>query len=159
LPTLELSSPTLAFWSAIVTGFVTGVVPIGLAEAAALAIGAVTPPELAVALLAAFTVAHVAGKIGWYWLGTLADRVTEQSPRTHALIVRARAVMDRHPGYGAGVLAAAAVASIPPFHLAAIAAGIARIPFVRFLVICLAGRAVRFALIGAVPSVARLLVG
>jgi membrane protein YqaA with SNARE-associated domain len=156
---IDVGSPALAFWSAIATGFITGLVPIGLAEAAALAIGTVAPPSLALALLAAFTVAHVAGKLGWYWLGTFADRVTERSPRTHAFIARAREVMARHPGYGVGVLASAAVASVPPFHLAAIAAGIARIPFLRFVLVCLAGRAVRFALIGAVPAATRAILG
>jgi membrane protein YqaA with SNARE-associated domain len=155
VPTLDLSSPAVAFWSAIVSGFVTGVIPIGLAEAAALAIGAVQPPSLALGLLGAFTLAHVAGKVGWYWLGAHADRVTAKYPRLQAIVAKAREVMAKHPAYGAGVLATAAVASVPPFHLAAIAAGIARIPFWRFLAICVAGRAVRFAVIGSVPSLLR----
>ena len=158
MPTLELSSPAIALWSAIATGFITGLLPIGLAEAGALAIGTVAPTSLALTLLGAFTAAHVAGKLGWYWLGTFADRVTERHARTHAFIVKAREVMAEHPGYGAGVLASAAVASVPPFHLAAIAAGIARVPFARFVLICLGGRLVRFALIGAVPALARALV-
>jgi membrane protein YqaA with SNARE-associated domain len=155
VPTFDVTSPALALWSAIVTGFITGLIPIGLAEAAALAIGAVEPPSLALTLLGVFTVAHVAGKIGWYWLGTFADRVTEKSPRTHGFIMKARAVMAEHPAYGAGVLATAAFASVPPFHLAAIAAGIARIPFWRFILICMAGRLVRFAVIASVPSLVR----
>lgn len=155
MPTLDLASPAIAFWSAMASGFITGLLPIGLAEAAALAIGAVQPARLALALLGVFTVAHVAGKVGWYWLGTRADRVTEHSPRTHAFILKARAMMERHPAYGAGVLATAALASVPPFHLAAIAAGIVRVPFWRFLLICLAGRAARFALIASVPGMLR----
>ncbi len=157
MPALEPSSPVFAFWSAIATGFITGLLPIGLAEAAALAIGTVTPPSLAAALLGAFTFAHVAGKVGWYLLGTYADRVAERHSRTHAFIQKARDVMAKHPGYGASVLAASAFASVPPFHLASIAAGIARIPFVWFILICLLGRLLRFALIGALPALARML--
>lgn len=158
MPTIDLSSPALALWTALASGFVTGLIPIGLAEAAALAIGAVDPPGLSLTLLGVFTVAHVAGKVGWYFLGTRADRVTERSPRSHAFIARSRTMMARHPAYGAGVLATAALASVPPFHLAAIAAGIVRIPFWRFLVICLLGRAVRFGLIAAVPGLVRALI-
>jgi len=145
----------MMLWSAIATGFVTGLLPIGLAEAAALTIGAVQPPGLALTLLAAFTAAHVAGKIGWYFLGTAADRLTDRSPRLQGYVAKARELMAQHPIYSAGVLAAAAVASIPPFHLAAIAAGITRMSFGVFLVVCLCGRAVRFAAIAAVPGLVR----
>lgn len=144
-------------WSAIATGFFTSLVPIGLAEATALALGAVQPPLVALSLLSAFTIAHVAGKLAWYWLGTTADRVTERSPRTTALIERSRAIMARHPRYSAGVLASAAVASLPPFHLAAIAAGIAKVPAWRFLLISLVGRSIRFGLIASVPGLLRAL--
>lgn len=132
-------------------------IPIGLAEAAALAIGAVRPPALALTLVAVFTLAHVAGKLGWYWLGTRADLVTERSPRSYEFIKRAREVLARYPAFGLGVLAASAVASVPPFHVAAIAAGVTRIPFVSFLLVCLAGRLVRFALIASVPALVRTL--
>jgi membrane protein YqaA with SNARE-associated domain len=157
LPELDLSSAALALWSAGVLGFLVGIVPIGLAEVFALAIGAVRPPGLALAMLGVFTATHVGAKLLWYWLGTLSDRVTHAKSR--ALIERGRAVLDRHPAYGAGVLAASAVASIPPFHLAAIAAGIARYPFVRFVLLCLAGRAVRFGAIAAVPALLRAWLG
>jgi membrane protein YqaA with SNARE-associated domain len=144
-------------WSAIVSGFVTGLIPIGLAEGAALAIGTLQPPERALALLALFTVAHVAGKAPWYFLGSTADRVTARHPRAKGEVAKARELMAKHPVYGLGVLAAAAFASVPPFHLAAIAAGIARLPVGRFLVVCLVGRALRFGLIAAVPSLVRAL--
>jgi membrane protein YqaA with SNARE-associated domain len=144
-------------WSAIASGFLTGLFPIGLAEAAALGIGTLQPPARALALLGAFTVSHVAGKVPWYLLGASADRVTTRYPRAKAQVEKARSVMARHPVYGLGVLAAAAFASVPPFHLAAIAAGIARIPFGRFLLVCLLGRALRFGLIGSVPAIVRAL--
>jgi membrane protein YqaA with SNARE-associated domain len=142
-------------WSAIASGFLTSIVPIGLAEAAALAFGAVQPPSFAITLFALFTVSHVAGKIVWYWLGTESDRVTVRYPRTQKYVAKARAMLADHPVYGAGILASAAVASVPPFHIASIAAGIARVPLWRFVAISLTGRAIRFGLIGAVPSVWR----
>jgi membrane protein YqaA with SNARE-associated domain len=146
-------------WSAIASGFGTSLIPIGLAEAAAFGFGAVRPPADAVILLAAFTVAHVSGKLVWYWLGTAADRLPIKSERILGYIAKSRAMLARHPAYGAGILGAAAVASIPPFHLASIAAGIAKVPLWQFVSISLVGRAIRFGLIGAVPGVARMILG
>ena len=45
-----------------------------------------------------------------------------------------------------------AVTSVPPFHLASIAAGITAIPFGRFVLLCLVGRLLRFGVLGAFPS-------
>jgi len=153
---LNLSSPLLAVLSAGVLGFVVGLVPIGLAEALALAIGAVMPPALSLTMLAVFTAAHVLGKLPWYWLGRQADRV--QHPRATALIARAREILASRRQYGAGLLAAAALASVPPFHLAAIAAGMVRYNLGAFLAVCLAGRAVRFAILASVPALFRGLI-
>ena len=155
MPTLDLSSPLVALWSAAVVGFLVGVAPIGLAEVLAIAIGVVEPPRLALAMLVVFTVAHVAAKVLWYWIGAFADRV--RHPRSQELIAKARALISRHPAYGSGVLAASAVFSVPPFHLAAIASGIVRIPFGRFFAVCLAGRAIRFGVLAAAPMLVRAL--
>jgi membrane protein YqaA with SNARE-associated domain len=43
-----------------------------------------------------------------------------------------------------------AVTSVPPFHLASIAAGMVAIPVWRFLLLCVVGRALRFGLLGSV---------
>lgn len=142
-------------WSAISSGFVTGLIPIGWAEAAALALGLVQPPERALTLLGAFTLAHVAGKLGWYWLGTASDRIPPKYMRIRAYVEKARLLLARHPVYGAGIMAAAAVTSIPPFHLSAIAAGIARVPLWIFLPISIAGRAIRFGVIASAPALLR----
>ena len=150
---LDLSSPLLAILSAGALGFVVGLVPIGMAEALAVAIGAVMPPALSLTMLGVFTLAHVAGKIPWYWLGTQADRA--QSVRAKALVVRARELLSARKVYGAGVLGAAALASVPPFHLAAIAAGIVRFNFGAFLLVCLTGRAVRFSMLASLPAIVR----
>lgn len=152
---LNLTSPVLAILSAGALGFVVGLFPVGLAEALAVAIGAVVPPALSLAMLAVFTVAHVMGKLPWYWLGWRAERV--QHPRAKRFIARTREMLARRSAYGTGLLAAAAVASVPPFHLAAIAAGMVRYNFGAFLAVCLAGRAVRFAILASVPSLLRAL--
>ena len=157
LPALDLSSPLLALASAALLGFLVGIVPVGLAEVLAVAIGAVEPPALAIAMLALFTLTHVAAKALWYWIGVHADRVRHE--RTRQFIARAREFLARHPGYGLGVLGSSAILSVPPFHLAAIAAGLVRIPFGRFLATCLAGRAMRFGILGGAVTVIRHLMG
>lgn len=154
IPTFDLSSPLLALISAGALGFITAIVPIGIAEALALAIGAVVPPTLALGMWLVFTVAHVTAKLPWYWLGLRADRVTHGW--VQRFVTRAREMLKRHPGYGAGVLALSAVTSVPPFHLSSIAAGMTGIPFAQFFGVCLAGRLVRFGLLAAVPGLLRL---
>ena len=153
IPALDLSSPLLALGSAALLGFLVGIIPIGLAEVLAIAIGAVMPRQLAIAMLVLFTIAHVAAKVPWYFVGAYADRVRHDG--SQRLIARARVLLSRHPAFGLGLLAASAVLSVPPFHLAAIAAGLTRLPFVRFVVVCLAGRSVRFGVLALAPALLR----
>lgn len=150
MPTIDPQSPFLAVLTAFATGFALGILPVGMAEVAAVAIGVVQPPRLALAMLAAFTLAHVAAKLPWYALGMRADGL--QQPRAMAFTERAKALTARYPTFGIGLLATSALTSVPPFHLAAIASGLVRIPFARFVLICLAGRAVRFGVLAAVPA-------
>jgi len=157
VPTIDPQSPIAAVLIAFATGFALAILPIGLAEVAAVAIGVVQPPRLALAMLAAFTLAHVAAKLPWYALGMRAERLSH--PRARAFTERARTLTARYPSFGVGLLGASALTSVPPFHLAAIASGLVRIPFGRFVLICLAGRSVRFGLLAAVPSLLRASIG
>jgi membrane protein YqaA with SNARE-associated domain len=121
---------------------------VGLAEVAALGLGAVRPAGLSWALLAAFTVGHVAAKVPWYLIGRAADRAPH--PRARRMVERARAMLAERPHFGTGLLGVSAVTSVPPFHLASIAAGMVAIPVWRFLLLCGVGRALRFGLLGSV---------
>lgn len=154
MPSFDLSSPLVAIGSAALLGFASGILPTGMAEALAVAIGFVEPPQLSMGMWLAFTVFHVMAKLPWYWAGTHAERVG--APWAVRFIARARELLRQRPGYGTGVLALSAVTSVPPFHLSSIAAGITRIPVVRFTLICLAGRLVRFGVLAGVPMLARL---
>ena len=120
----------------------------GLAEVAALGLGAVRPAGLSWALLAAFTVGHVAAKVPWYLIGRAADRAPH--PRARRMVERARAMLAERPHFGTGLLGVSAVTSVPPFHLASIAAGMVAIPVWRFLLLCVVGHALRFGLLGSV---------
>ena len=153
MPTFDLSSPLLALLSAALLGLGSGILPTGMAEALAVAIGLVEPRQLAVPMWMVFTVAHVAAKVPWYFLGTRGDWV--MGPWVARYVQRAREMLRARPRYGAGVLALSALLSIPPFHLSAIAAGITHLPLGRFILICLAGRLVRFGVLAAVPGLLR----
>ena len=118
-----------------------------------MAIGVLEPPGLTAVLLVAFTVGHVAAKCPWYWAGTHAAKVRWGVAVRG--VARAREVIARHPNYGHGLLGVSAVTSVPPFHLAAIAAGIVRIPWPGFLGLCFVGRLLRFGALGVLPSLVR----
>jgi membrane protein YqaA with SNARE-associated domain len=147
---INTSNWWLALGSAAGIGFLLGALPIGAAEAVALAAGAIPSIHLRISVIVAFTAGHVIGKALWYWLGTLEAQVTR--PRLRAWLDRARALAMQHPRLGLGVTAASAVASIPPFHLIAIAAGLVRTPPALFFGVSFAGRLVRFGLLAAFPS-------
>lgn len=104
-----------------------------------------------------FTLAHVAAKLPWFWLGAHADRAG--GVRLRRFVERAQALLARHPRYGGGVLMASAVLSVPPFHIAAIAAGLAKMDFVPFVTTCLAGRLLRFGVLVTAPQLLRPLFG
>ena len=157
LPEFDLSSPALALGSAALIGFATGIIPIGAAEAAALAIGLVSPRWLALAMCVVFTLAHVGAKLPWYWLGGHAKRVSGE--RGAKYLLRARQMLAERPQYGGGLLLMSALLSVPPFHLAAIAAGLTRMAIVPFITACFAGRLVRFGVLVTAPQLLRHLFG
>lgn len=150
----EAASPLIALPTAFLTGALSGIVPSGMAEALALAIGFVEPPSLALGMWLSFTVGHVAAKLPWYWLGANAERV--RWARGQRWIARARAMLERRPQYGLGVLGLSALTSVPPFHLASIAAGLVRVPVMPFVLLCLVGRLARFGVLALAPVVLRV---
>lgn len=155
MPAFDLSSPLLAVLSALGLGALSGIVPTGMAEALAVGIGLVAAPHVAVPMWVAFTLGHVTAKLPWYWLGARADRAVGE--RAVEWIARARGLLARRPGYGAGLLFVSAVASVPPFHLSAIAAGLVRLSPLPFVALCLLGRLIRFGVLIASPGLLRAL--
>ncbi len=149
----QLSSPALAMAAAFGLGFLFGFVPAGAAEALALAAGAAHPAPLRIPILLLLTLGHVIGKSVWYWVGTLGDRVT--NPRARRWVIQARELSERHERLGVGLMAASAFASVPPFQLTIIAAGIVRAPVTATLGVAFVGRLARFGLIAAFPSAMR----
>ena len=134
---------------ALVVGVLTGLAPVAAAEVTALAMGALSVPTM-VMMLAVFTLGHVGGKMLWFWVGTCESRISH--PWLRRWLDRARTVAAAHPRVGVGVAMTSAVASVPPFQLMAIAAGMVGTRGPVFFTIAYAGRFIRFALIAGVPT-------
>jgi len=154
---LDIDSSTwwMALGSALAVGFLLGALPVGAAEAIALAAGAIPSIHMRAGVIVVFTAGHVIGKALWYLLGTLESQV--KRPQLRRWIERARGVTQRHPGLGLGVTAMSAVLSIPPFHLIAVAGGLVHSPPVPFFAVSFAGRLLRFGILAAFPSLVRYL--
>jgi membrane protein YqaA with SNARE-associated domain len=115
---------------------------------AALALAPATAPLPALVLLAA--AGQVAGKLPIYY----AARGAAALPGRHrARLARVRAWIDRRRGKTL-VLASSAVLGLPPFSLAATAAGALAIPLGTFCAVIFSGRALRFAALVAAAALA-----
>jgi membrane protein YqaA with SNARE-associated domain len=152
---IDTSTWSIALLSAFGVGFLLGALPVGAAEAIALAAAGIPSMHLRVGVILTFTTGHVAGKALWYSLGRLETRVSR--PRLRKWIDKSRAIAVRHPRFGLGVMAMSALASVPPFHLTAVAAGLVHTPALPFLTVSFVGRLVRFATLAAFPSLLRYL--
>jgi membrane protein YqaA with SNARE-associated domain len=118
---------------------------------------ALTPRELWAPLVIAGTVGAMAGKVVLYYAGRGVVRLP--GGRVKAGIASMQARMEAHPAAGMALYAASAVAGLPPFYVTTVAAGAVRMNFTFFLVVGFLGRLVRFALVVALPQVAKGLLG
>ncbi len=151
VPLDQFGSLGYALLAAFGLGLLFGAVPAGGSELLALAAGAVTPRAMVVPLVVALTVGHMLGKLLWYWLGKFGSRVTH--PTAQTWIARAHQFNAQHPRLEVGVLLVSAFASVPPFHLLAVASGVVRVPLGMFFWTALVGRLARFGLVAGVPGV------
>jgi membrane protein YqaA with SNARE-associated domain len=153
IPLDQFGSPTTALLGAFALGLLFGAIPAGAAEVLALAAGAVQSRETVLPLLLMLTAGHVAGKLLWYWLGTEGHRITQ--PRLRVWITKATLFSHQHRQLGIGMLASAALVSVPPYHLMVVASGIVRMPIVIFAITSFVVRLVRFSVVALFPGVVR----
>lgn len=147
----QLASPGVALFAAFGLGLLFGAIPVGGSELLAIAAGAVTPRSMIVPLLLVLTAGHALGKLLWYWLGRFGSRI--RHARVQAWIAEAHRFAEQHPRLEVGVLLMSAFASVPPFHLAVVGAGVVRVPVWTFLGTAFVGRLVRFGVVAGVPGV------
>lgn len=132
------------YLATLIISVVSGLVPLVNGElyliAAILVAG---DPGVAIALALIVAIGQMIAKIGLYYTARGATELG-RTTRLGAKLDRAQLVVERWRNKPLSVLLLSAVAGIPPFYLVSLAAGVLRIRFGAFLLLGLAGRAIRF---------------
>jgi membrane protein YqaA with SNARE-associated domain len=114
---------------------------------------ALMPRPLWIPLVISGTVGAMAGKVVLYYAGRGVVRLPSGKMRNGLEAMQQR--MEARPGAGKLLYIASATAGLPPFYLTSIAAGAVRMNFAFFLVAGFLGRLLRFAVVVALPQLAR----
>ncbi|HET7231168.1 MAG TPA: VTT domain-containing protein [Longimicrobium sp.] len=114
---------------------------------------ALMPRPLWAPLVIAGTVGAMAGKVLLYYAG----RGVVKLPRGRMQqgLEKMQLRMEEKPAAGKLLYAASAFAGIPPFYVTTVAAGAVGMNFMFFLVVGFLGRLIRFALVVALPQMAK----
>jgi membrane protein YqaA with SNARE-associated domain len=157
MPFGDFSSPLMALGSVFAIGFVSALLPLVNAEIAAALLGTIATRALVPQLVLALTAGHLLGKCGLYGLGRAADRLPEG--RLLDRVHRAQRAVDEHERFGGSLLFTSALTGLPPYYVVTVACGVARFPFVPFVLVSAVGRVVRFGLVAAFPTAIKSLIG
>ena len=114
---------------------------------------AMAPRALWVPLVISGTIGAMAGKVLLYYAGR--GVVKLPGGRVQRGLARMQARMEEKPLVGKLLYAASAVVGIPPFYVTTVAAGAVGMNFAFFLVVGFIGRLIRFALVVALPQMAK----
>lgn len=131
---------------------VSSLVPVVNAEALLLA-SVLAAPAWALPIVAVVAVGQVAGKIVLYGGGSGLRRAPGASP--DGRIQRLSDRLAARPGALRVTLLISAVVGLPPLYAMAVVSGVARLPMRDFVLLCLAGRFVRFYSLALVPELFR----
>lgn len=136
---------------AFVVCLVSGFFPVVNAELSMIALVMLAPESNHFVLLVFLgTLGEVTAKCGMYWAARGVFNLSLARYQQRIEKWRSR-FTGAEPGLSFFVFVSAVV-GIPPFFVTAILAGTFRVPFVRFFVVGLTGRFVRFTLIGLFPK-------
>lgn len=144
----------LAFLTTFGVSAFSAIVPVVNTEIYLLAASALAPRELAIPLVIAAATGQMLGKSLMYLAGVGALRLPSERLRRTVARVEARYQQAGAGGatLGGGIIFLSAVVGLPPFYVVSVACGLFRIPFMRFLVLGIVGRLIRFAVIVFVPQ-------
>lgn len=131
----------------------SAVIPVMHAEAYLIAVSALSPPSVAWGLVMAATAGQMLGKTAMYGAGRGAVRLP--SERLRRRIAAASAQVEQRRSVGNALIFISSATGFPPFYIISVAAGVLRIPLVKFLVFGAAGRFVRFAAAVFLPQLIR----
>jgi membrane protein YqaA with SNARE-associated domain len=144
----------LAVWlTTLGVAVASAVIPVINIELYLLGAAALAPAAMAVPLVLAATIGQMVGKVVMYFAGTGALKLPGK--RMRAALEGMNATLRHRPRSGGALVFASAAAGVPPFFMVTVAAGAARMNLAAFVVLGFLGRLVRFAVIVALPHLAR----
>jgi membrane protein YqaA with SNARE-associated domain len=148
----------LAVWlTTFGVAVLSAVIPVVNIEIYLLGASALAGREMVIPLIVAGTLGQVIGKIALYYAGTGALKLPGK--RLQAALQKMNTQMQTRPRTGGALVFASATLGLPPFYLVTLAAGAAKMNLPMFLAVSLVGRLIRFAVVVAVPQLAREVAG
>ena len=144
----------LAVWlTTFGVAVLSAVIPVINIEIYLLGASALAPREMVIPLIVAGTLGQVVGKIALYYAGTGALKLPGK--RLKAALQKMNTQMQERPNMGSALVFVSATVGLPPYYLVTLAAGAARMNLAMFLVVSFVGRLIRFAIVVAIPQLAR----
>lgn len=144
----------LAVWlTTLGVAVASAIIPVINIELYLLGAAALAPPSMAVPLVLAATIGQMAGKVVMYFAGTGAVKLPGK--RIQAALEGMNTTLRDRPRSGGALVFASAAAGFPPFFIVTVAAGAARMNLVSFVILGFLGRLIRFAVIVALPQLAK----
>jgi membrane protein YqaA with SNARE-associated domain len=143
-------SPLATFFATLGVCALSAVVPFVNAELYLVAASALAPRGLVVPLIVAGAVGQMIGKTVMYYAGRGAVRLPSERLRKGIATVREK-YGDRR-ALGDPIVFTSASLGFPPFYIVSVACGLLRVNVVRFIILGLVGRLIRFSIIVLAPQ-------
>jgi membrane protein YqaA with SNARE-associated domain len=131
----------------------SAVIPVINIEIYLLGASALAPRAMVIPLIVAGTLGQVIGKIALYYAGAGALKLPGK--RLQAALQKMNTQIQERPNTGGALVFVSALVGLPPYYLVTLAAGAAKMNLPMFLLISLIGRFIRFAIVVAIPQLAR----
>jgi membrane protein YqaA with SNARE-associated domain len=131
----------------------SALIPVINIELYLLGAAALAPAAMAVPLVLAATIGQMVGKVVMYFAATGAVKLPGK--RLQAALEGMNATLRNRPRSGGALVFASAAAGFPPFFMVTVAAGAARMNLAMFVILGFLGRLIRFAVIVALPHLAK----
>ena len=118
---------------------------------------ALSPKSYVLPLVIAATVGQTVGKIAMYYVGLGVLKLP--AGRVQRGLEAMQAKMEARPVWGKLIFFCSSLVGLPPLYVTAIAAGAVRMNIVFFVLACLVGRFIHFAVVAMVPDLWNRLFG
>ena len=148
----DTSSDLLLLGSAILTSFVSAIIPLVNMEVYVVFLGSVATPRILPVALILATLSHMAGKAVIYYASREFERLPDGRFKERMRAVRNQA--ERHSRLGAALVFTSSLVGLPPFYLITVVCGAIRFHFLYFFLAGFAGRLIRFAALIMLPQLA-----